>query len=224
MESKKKPSLDNERIKLPLLFLGLFIVGSLMLLSFSYETPFIVEGIDRDGREKGDIPEEIIVIDEPEVEPIVQKITPPEIIPLITPDIEPIKSKDEDEKLNVEVFVFKINKEKDDDPPVIPIDEYPGKEAMFPGGAVAMKKFLLDEVKYPEISKKMGDQGRVFLEFIIEKDGSISRVDVLRGVSKEIDEEAKRVINKMPKWTPAETNGEPVRTIFRIPINFSFEG
>lgn len=219
MENKKNPELDNERIKLPLIFLGFFIVGSLIMLSFSYETPFIVEGIDRDGRDKGDIPEEIIVVDEPEEEPVVQELPPPDIPPPPTEDIVEEESKDEDEEVVVETPPIEI--EPDPEPePEAPIVDYPDKEAEFPGGAAAMKKFLAENIKYPEIAMEMGDQGKVHLEFVVEKDGSITQIKILRGVSKEIDREAKRVVKEMPKWTPAENKGEAARARCRIPISF----
>lgn len=101
------------------------------------------------------------------------------------------------------------------------ITEFPDKEAEFPGGAQALRLFLAENIVYPEISMELGDQGRVFVEFVIEKDGSISNVKVLKGVSPELDAEAARVISIMPKWTPAVWNDKVVRARARIPINFT---
>lgn len=100
------------------------------------------------------------------------------------------------------------------------IVDYPDQEATYPGGASAMKQFLADNIKYPEISMELGDQGKVFIEFVVEKDGSITQIKVIRGVSKEIDREAKRVVKAMPKWVPAEQKGEIVRARCRIPVSF----
>lgn len=83
-----------------------------------------------------------------------------------------------------------------------------------------MFKFISENVKYPEVDKEMGNQGRVYVEFIVEKDGSLTNVKVLRGVSKTIDEEAKRVIRAMPNWIPGESGGKIVRTKTRLPISF----
>ena len=66
----------------------------------------------------------------------------------------------------------------------------------------------------------MNEQGRVFLSFVVEKDGSITNVSIERGVSPEIDKEAKRVIRKMPKWIPGEASGKKCRARCRLPINF----
>ncbi len=101
--------------------------------------------------------------------------------------------------------------------------DYPDQDATFPGGVAAMNQFLADNIKYPEIAMESGDQGKVFIEFIVEKDGSIIQIKILRGVSKEIDREAKRVVSLMPKWAPAESNGEAVRARCRIQISFSQE-
>lgn len=103
------------------------------------------------------------------------------------------------------------------------IIDFPDIEAEYPGGAEEMKKFLANNIKYPEISMELGDQGRVFIEFIIEKDGSISNVKVLRGVSAEIDAESVRVVSKMKDWTPAIYKRKYVRARARIPINYILE-
>lgn len=219
MENKKNPELDNERIKLPLIFLGFFIVGSIILLSFSFETALVSQGLDRDGRDKADIPEEIIEVEQPEDEPVVQELPPPDIPPPPSEDIVEEESKDEDEQIVVETPPIDIEPEPEPEPEA-PIVDYPDKEATFPGGAAAMKQFLADNINYPEIAMEMGDQGKVFIEFVVEKDGSITQIKVLRGVSREIDREAKRVVRDMPKWTPAESKGESVRARCRIPINF----
>jgi len=219
MENKKNPELDNERIKLPLIFLGFFIVGSIILLSFSFETALVSQGLDRDGRDKAEIPEELIEVEQPEDEPVVQELPPPDIPPPPSEDIVEEESKDEDEQIVVETPPIDIEPEPEPEPEA-PIVDYPDKEATFPGGAAAMKQFLADNINYPEIAMEMGDQGKVFIEFVVEKDGSITQIKVLRGVSREIDREAKRVVRDMPKWTPAESKGESVRARCRIPINF----
>src|SRR5690554_593059 len=97
------------------------------------------------------------------------------------------------------------------------------REATFPGGTEAMFKFLSENIEFPEIAMELGDQGKVFLEFVVNKDGSIEQVAILKGVSKAIDKEAIRVINAMPNWIPAVWKGEIVRARCRIPINFILE-
>ena len=90
----------------------------------------------------------------------------------------------------------------------------------FPGGEQAMMKFVAENVKYPQEAKDKNISGRVFVSFVVEKDGSVSNVKVLRGIGGGCDEEAARVISAMPKWKPGKQKGEPVRVSYQIPINF----
>ena len=90
----------------------------------------------------------------------------------------------------------------------------------FPGGMGEMMKYLSMNVRYPEAAQKAGLQGRVVVQFVVEADGRISNANVQRGVSEELDAEAIRVIEKMPKWTPGMQNGKAVRVKYSIPISF----
>jgi TonB family protein len=90
----------------------------------------------------------------------------------------------------------------------------------FPGD---IKKWLGINIKYPEDARKNNIEGTVFLSFIIEKDGSVSGVSVLRSVNSSLDNEAKRVIALMPKWTPGIQEGKPVRVQYRLPIRFELK-
>ena len=125
------------------------------------------------------------------------------------------------------------------DPPEGRIEEFPDVEATFPChtfydydtlgnvtstyercGPSGMMTYIYQNVVYPQTSIEMNEQGRVFLSFVVEKDGSITNVVVERGVSVDLDREAKRVLRKMPKWIPGELKGEIVRSIQRLPIQF----
>ena len=90
----------------------------------------------------------------------------------------------------------------------------------YPGGAPELMKFLSMNIKYPEAAEKAGTQGRVIATFVVEKDGSISSTKIVRSVSPELDAEALRVINAMPKWTPGKQSGKDVRVKYTIPISF----
>ena len=92
--------------------------------------------------------------------------------------------------------------------------------ASFPGGMANCLKFLSENVKYPEDCKKEGIQGRVIAQFIIDKDGSIKDVKIVRGVHPSLDKESIRVIESMPKWTPGKVKGEPVKCQYTLPIAF----
>ena len=90
----------------------------------------------------------------------------------------------------------------------------------YPGGVNAMYEFVQKNLKYPESAKNQGLEGRGFVQFVVEKDGSLSSFQVLRGVSDDIDAEAVRVLKMMPKWKPGMNNGEPVRVQYTMPFKF----
>ena len=93
-------------------------------------------------------------------------------------------------------------------------------EPVFPGGEEAMAVWIASQINYPKKSIKKGETGTVYVQFVVLKDGSVDGVKVVRGVTKRLDEEALRVIKLMPKWTPAELNGEKVNCRYTIPIKF----
>jgi len=93
----------------------------------------------------------------------------------------------------------------------------------YPSGDNARIDFMVKNITYPEKAKKNNIQGTVFVTFVIETDGSITNVKVLRGIGGGCDEEAVRVIKLMPKWNPGMQRGEAVRTQFNIPIKFTFD-
>lgn len=90
----------------------------------------------------------------------------------------------------------------------------------FPGGEAALLKYLANTIRYPEESRERGESGRVICSFVVGSDGSISRPEVLRGVSPALDREAVRVINTMPLWTPGTQQGRPVAVKYTVPITF----
>jgi len=90
----------------------------------------------------------------------------------------------------------------------------------FPGGRKAFMKYLADNIKYPKQAKKKGIHGRVFVNFTVEEDGSITNAKLLRGIGGGCDEESIRVVEAMPKWIPGEHEGKKVRVSFNVPIKF----
>ena len=100
------------------------------------------------------------------------------------------------------------------------ISQFPDIQAEYPGGPEAMMKFISENIQYPPDAKEICIQGRVFISLIVERDGSLSNVEVIRGVQSLLDKEAVRVVCAMPKWIPAETGGKNVRSKVHIPISF----
>lgn len=90
----------------------------------------------------------------------------------------------------------------------------------YPGGQIAMMKYIMENIKYPKQAMKERIQGRVTVRFIVEKDGSISDVKPILSVHPLLNKEAVRVVESMPKWTPGKHNGKPVRVRFNLPVMF----
>ena len=95
--------------------------------------------------------------------------------------------------------------------------------AEFPGGQSALNKWLSQNIRYPEAAQQNGVSGRVVVRFVVEKDGSISGVSVLKGVDKDLDNEAIRVVKRMPKWQAGKNNGQAVRSYFTLPVTFKLQ-
>lgn len=104
----------------------------------------------------------------------------------------------------------------DPDEPHTVVEEMPA----FPGGDEAMFKFIATKVKYPEEAAENGIEGAVYVTFVVERDGRISEVKVLRGIGAGCDEEAVRVVKSMPNWTPGKQNGQLVRVRRSLPFRF----
>lgn len=147
---------------------------------------------------------------------IVKDDTPP--LPQDLPDdpqkIQPIIISDLNIKTSVIGQQIEVPEEFQD--PVVFAQKMPS----FPGGEAAMMHFINENIKYPSYDREMGIQGRCTVQFVIEKDGSISNISVYKTVSPGLDEEAMRVIRLMPKWLPGENNFKKVRVRMAIPIRF----
>lgn len=120
----------------------------------------------------------------------------------------------------------------EDAPPAVPpVPEPSGDELFtiaeempeFPGGEMAMRQFLNDHFQYPAMEKESGVQGRVYVQFVVEKDGNLSGTTVARGVSPGMNNEALRLIKAMPKWVPGRHNGQVVRVRMTVPIIFKLQ-
>lgn len=97
------------------------------------------------------------------------------------------------------------------------------KMAEFPGEMPGLIDYLRKNIRYPEEAHKANEQGRVVVQFVINEDGSVSDVEVLKGVSESLDKEAVRVVSEMPKWSPAQVNGKNVASRFTLPVMFMLQ-
>jgi len=220
MEIKKSSNANNENLRFPIALMAFLFVGGLLLASFTYET-MIKEDLAAVGTQRTtnvvyqmdeDVPE-------PKVEAVEVEVTPPPQakIVVIPPKPEPPKP-----KIKLPPPPPKGPVAPPPPPPPPPID-FPDVEASFPGGPAALQLWIAENVVYPETSIALEDQGKVYLSFIVEADGSITGVEVTRKISKDLDREAKRVTKRMPNWTPGEVAGKRVRTRCSLPIVFTLE-
>lgn len=173
--------------------------------------------------------------EEVEIQQTSQQETPPPPPPPAVQEVEVLNVVEDD----VETESIEINTEDEKDvevviaPPVeAPVEEEEEEvvfvvvETMpeFPGGQQALFKYLSENVKYPVIAQENGIQGRVICQFVVNKDGAIVDVEVVRsGGDPSLDKEAVRVIKSMPKWHPGKQRGKAVRVKYTVPVNFRLQ-
>jgi protein TonB len=97
------------------------------------------------------------------------------------------------------------------------------EQPSFPGGEDKMFEYLYSNIKYPQVAKENNITGRVFLTFVVEKDGSIANAKILRDIGGGCGQEALRVVKNMPKWSPGKQRGKPVRVQFNLPVVFDLQ-
>lgn len=101
--------------------------------------------------------------------------------------------------------------------------DFPEIDASFPGGAAQMKRFIQENIEYPELDQSIMESGRIYIEFIVCQDGSITNVTFRREVTAELEKMSIELISKMPNWIPAEDKGEKVASRCRLPITICFQ-
>ena len=181
-----------------------------------------------------------------EMEKVVEKVkssvkfTAPEIKKddEVKPEDE-IKSQDDLSKTNTAIGTFDVKGNDEAEGEVLKakevvVDEKPKEEETkvfdvveqmpsFPGGDAELMKFLHDHMKYPAVAEENGIQGRVICTFVVERDGSITDVKVIKSVDPSLDKEAIRVLKSMPKWIPGKQNGSAVRVKYTVPVTFRLQ-
>jgi protein TonB len=168
------------------------------------------------------------------------KFTAPEIKKdnEVNPEDE-IKSQDDLSKTNTAIGSFDVKGNDEEGGEVlkaqqVAVDEAPKEEETkvfdvveqmpsFPGGDAALMKFLSEHIKYPVVAEENGIQGRVIATFVVERDGSITDVKVIKSVDPSLDKEAIRVLKSMPKWIPGKQNGSAVRVKYTVPVTFRLQ-
>jgi protein TonB len=215
MQPKKNPKISLESKKSLFFQIGLAITLCLVLIAFEWKS-YEKNDYNLGSLNLDDMEEEIIPITRQEVKPPPPPPPPPEVIEIVEDEVE-IENEveiedtetDEDEIIEIE--------EEDDEEFFMVVENMPE----FPGGDLGLMKFIQKNVKYPAIAKEYNITGKVYVSFIVDKGGSVTNVKIVRGVDKNLDAEALRVVSALPKYKPGKQRGKPVRVMFTIPINFT---
>lgn len=228
MIAKKNPKVNPEKDRVVYFQLGLFVTGASLLMAFSWRHPIYDAPTERMER-KGEIIELKMAKEElqkpVEIPKIVRVTNDKPVTPdlkVISPDMKEVGNVDKNEKNDVSTLpdvgkiVINVGDEK---APDLEVHEWIDNEASFDSWI----PFLVKELEYPSIPQEMGIQGKVYVKFIVEKDGSITDAKVANKIDKHLAKEALRVVNLSPKWKPGTLKGEYVRSYKTVVINFTLE-
>ena len=227
MEIKKSPKADLENKKSTSILIGLVVALGIMFIAFEWSQRDVVvyeEAI-----------QSAVVEDEEMIEVTFREETPPPPAPeppapeTVLSDVIEIKDNTEE----VETVDFSAEDDASQRvvvqaPVAAPVEEVEEQQIFvvvekmpeFPGGEEAMRRYLARNIRYPLIAQENGIQGRVICQFVVNADGKIVDVQVVRGVEASLDAEAVRVIQSMPSWTPGKQGGKSVRVKYTLPIRF----
>ena len=228
MEVKKSPKADLEGKKSTSLLIGYVLALAVMFIAFEWSERDKVINIDS-GLSEVVFEEEMIPITEQEE----QKAPPPppeapkaeEIIEIAENDADveetTIQASDETDKaVEVKYVPVEVEEEEVEEQQIFQVVE---EMPEFPGGMGECMKWLGKNMKYPTISQENGVQGRVIVQFVVNRDGSIVDATVARGVDPYLDKEALRVVGLMPKWKPGKQRGKAVRVKYTVPVMFRLQ-
>ncbi len=218
MEPKKNPKADLEKLR------GTFTLAGLVLSLFIVYSMVNWKFYDVQASQLGQL---IAEEEEEDIIPITEQNTPPpppppppaapEIIEIVEDDIE-VEDIEIDTEIDVDevVEVFEVEEEVVEEEVFTIVENMPE----FPGGVKKMMEFLGKNTKFPPAAKANGISGKVYVNFVVGKDGKIRDVKIIRGVHDLLDKEALRVVKAMPKWKPGKQRGKAVTVSFNLPINF----
>lgn len=222
MEQKKNPEVDLEKRKSSFMWLGMLFALAIVLVAFEWKI------FDKTDTGMGDL--ELDMIEEEIIPQSIQKPPPPPPPPAPTTMIEIVDDEEEiEEELELEdmeidqdteiEFIEAVEEEVVEEEIFTIVEDMPS----FPGGEAKLFEYLGKNIKYPQIAKEAGISGIVYVNFVVDTNGEITDVKVLRGIGGGCDEEAMRVVKNMPKWSPGKQRGKPVKVSYNLPIRFSLK-
>lgn len=226
MQLKKSLSASLEEHKLTYVLMGLVFTLSLCYVALEWTekevTKYEVADLDFAFEEEIEIQQTNQDMTPPPPPPAVQEV---EVLNVVEDDVETesIEINTEDDKEAEVIIAAPVEapvEEEEEEVVFVVVEKMPE----FPGGQQALFKYLSENVKYPVIAQENGIQGRVICQFVVNKDGAIVDVEVVRsGGDASLDKEAIRVIKSMPKWKPGQQRGKPVRVKYTVPVNFRLQ-
>ncbi len=226
MKAKKSHHADLESKKSIFLQIGFIIALGLVFFAFEWSS------MDSD-YSRYDLPDDVIPSED--IIPVtIQKEAKPKLPPPLKPiDVLIIVEDDSELKETLEIEnsemtedmgidfsnIPDVVEENDDSIIFIRVEEMPE----FPGGRSALGRYIAEKVRYPAIAQENRIQGRVYVTFVVNKQGVVENVKIIRGVDPALDKEALRVISSLPNWKPGKQRGNPANVRFTVPINFRLQ-
>lgn len=226
LDVKKSPKVSLEDKKFIYLLIGFVLALSLVYIALEWTDKEITvyEDVDTDFV----FEEELDIIQTAETPPPPPPPPPApvvvEVLNVVEDDqeveeVEIVSEDDVEEEIVIDVPVAAPIEEEEEDVVFQVVEKMPE----FPGGQQALFEYLSKNIRYPVIAQENGLQGRVICQFVVNQDGSIVDIVVVRSVDPSLDKEAERVIKSMPKWKPGEQRGKAVRVKYTLPVNFRLQ-
>ncbi|MBQ3631437.1 MAG: energy transducer TonB [Prevotella sp.] len=249
-ELRKKTSGRNLKAFIAMV-LGIIAIVAIVLLKNTIQEAILANSSHEEEMEMAVLVEEKVEAEVERNEPVVfeqqevvelvassEKFTAPEITDEVPPE-EVMRGQDDLAQTNTKIGVYQVEGNDEEAGEVLKaqqvvVTEQPKEEETkifevveqmpsFPGGDAALMAFLSKNIKYPVVAEENGIQGRVIATFVVERDGSITDVKVVKSVDPSLDKEAVRVLKSMPKWIPGKQNGSAVRVKYTVPVTFRLQ-
>ena len=224
MELKKNPKADLDRKRGLFFQIGIAVVLSIILFAFELKLDPNSDNAFADNSTQIIDDEIIPITKQEEIKTPPPPPPPPQEIIEIVENNEELENEanieDTEADANTEIQApIEVAQEEESDE-VVNFYVIENKPTFGDGSDNAINKWIVQNVKYPPIAKENGITGKVFVQFVIDKNGKVTNVELLRGVDPSLDKEALRVVSSMPNWKPGSQRGKPVRVSFQLPINF----
>lgn len=228
MKATNRPTKNLEKLRGIFFQIGIIVASSITFFAFEWTTPVRIADLPNPEIEvEGDFEIPIITYrsnpTKPDFKPVAPKVDPNKInivkVDPVDPTPNPDPTPDPDPKFDPDKWI-KVEPTTDPEPaPTAAPEVWPE----FIGGTAKLFEYLSKNLKYPELAKSTGISGKVFIQFVVDKNGKIKDVQVLQGINPLLDKEALRVVEAMPDWKAGKQHGKHVSVIYNLPISFKLK-